>query len=390
MSIVQVSVYAYSLWMGLYMLQRGGHKLRYAALGTLSYAIGLAAVSLADANITWQPLVALAAGIFWTLALFQMRELAQDISRTHRIVILATVAAIFFLLTSTLLFIPQSVVSNTDLLLGLSVDIVILGYAVAWLHARDGGEALLPDAIRSLLLTLGGCVIFGGQVALILVVQDDDSTFARFILLQVIASVVVVVVFIRYLIQLVDRSIYTPTIQASRATLQEAADVLARTDPTLNLLELESREFDRLTRRALSNMNHPQRLVASPLMQLPLIDQHPAYKSTGTLERANILRTILSESIEKLKPTQDSGTGITEEWRHYNALYYPYVAGISTRIPLHKLDAQTRPIIEWLRLNVPERTLHNWQNAAAKLVAQDLREQLAVNGSSVSRDGSLS
>jgi hypothetical protein len=38
-------------------------------------------------------------------------------------------------------------------------------------------------------------------------------------------------------------------------------------------------------------------------------------------------------------------------------------------------ESDARDVLEWFRTNVPERTLHNWQNAAAKLVAQDLREQ---------------
>ena len=33
----------------------------------------------------------------------------------------------------------------------------------------------------------------------------------------------------------------------------------------------------------------------------------------------------------------------------------------------------------WFQANVPERTLYNWQNAAAKLVAQDLREGIHVD-----------
>jgi len=34
--------------------------------------------------------------------------------------------------------------------------------------------------------------------------------------------------------------------------------------------------------------------------------------------------------------------------------------------------------LDWFRTYVPERTLYNWKNAAAKLVAQDLREQITA------------
>jgi hypothetical protein len=52
------------------------------------------------------------------------------------------------------------------------------------------------------------------------------------------------------------------------------------------------------------------------------------------------------------------------------------------------LDATTKAALEWLQISVPERTLHNWQNAAARLIAQDLREQLAGIGSSRHGNGS--
>jgi hypothetical protein len=32
--------------------------------------------------------------------------------------------------------------------------------------------------------------------------------------------------------------------------------------------------------------------------------------------------------------------------------------------------------LEWFRQEVPERTLYNWQNKAAELIAQSLREHL--------------
>jgi hypothetical protein len=68
----------------------------------------------------------------------------------------------------------------------------------------------------------------------------------------------------------------------------------------------------------------------------------------------------------------------------YNALYYPYVLGLrlySFNGLSDRMDAETRAVVEWFRAGVPERTLHNWQNAASRLVALDLREKLPENGS---------
>jgi hypothetical protein len=37
------------------------------------------------------------------------------------------------------------------------------------------------------------------------------------------------------------------------------------------------------------------------------------------------------------------------------------------------LDETSRAALDWFQASVPERTLHNWQDAAAKLIAEDLR-----------------
>ena len=47
----------------------------------------------------------------------------------------------------------------------------------------------------------------------------------------------------------------------------------------------------------------------------------------------------------------------------------------SRRANYYDLDPESQAALEWFRSQVPERTLYNWQNAAAALVAQDLREQ---------------
>ena len=70
--------------------------------------------------------------------------------------------------------------------------------------------------------------------------------------------------------------------------------------------------------------------------------------------------------------------GLTEEWRFHNA---PYIAGLkpySRRIDYadNGLNEVEKEALEWFRTYVPERTLYNWQNSAAQLVAQDLRERM--------------
>lgn len=95
------------------------------------------------------------------------------------------------------------------------------------------------------------------------------------------------------------------------------------------------------------------------------------------------MKALLRESIHRLKPQDDAEFGTTDEWRHYNALHFPYVIGLkpySRRADFQALDSTAKAALNWFQSQVPERTLYNWQKAAATLVAQDLREQnSAVN-----------
>jgi hypothetical protein len=94
------------------------------------------------------------------------------------------------------------------------------------------------------------------------------------------------------------------------------------------------------------------------------------------LERAAELKAVLTESIIRLKPRGEDDFGTSDEWRYYNALYFLYVVGLkpySQRTQHIPTDPVTRKALEWFRVHVPERTLYNWQNAATRLIAQDLR-----------------
>ena len=62
--------------------------------------------------------------------------------------------------------------------------------------------------------------------------------------------------------------------------------------------------------------------------------------------------------------------------RYYNALYFPYVAGVrayAQNATAAGLDPAARQAWQWMVTEVPQRSLHNWQNAAARLIAADLR-----------------
>lgn len=109
-----------------------------------------------------------------------------------------------------------------------------------------------------------------------------------------------------------------------------------------------------------------------------MIDERLAARGAADhpLERANELRAVLADAIARLKPRDAGDFGTTEQWRHYNSLYFPYVAGVrvyAQNATASGLDPTARRAWQWLVTEVPQRSLHNWQNAAARLIAADLR-----------------
>jgi hypothetical protein len=378
--ILQVGVYAFTLWLGAYIIERAGAEpgARYAGAGLMGYAAGLGAVT---AGMAAARPVALLIAPLWALVIYHLWHRASNLTRGRRIALLGYMGALFFILTGILMWLPLRWLTIPSLLLALSMDVTVMGVAVIWLYTAEAGEGLWRDAVRSLLLAAFGTLLLGGQVALLLTAEVPIEA-VRLVLLGVVGTVVLATVFGGRVARLLDRLLYPGAVTDQRAELQQAADGLARTNPAFDPVAAGPDEFARLTRRALGAMNRLGKLVASPLLALPLIDAHPAAADgvETALERAAVLRALLTDQIEKLRPA-DGSPGITDDWRHYNALYFPYVAGIkpySARLSLSELDADTRSVIEWFRVHVPERTLYNWQTAAARVIAADLWEQLAT------------
>ncbi|GII97213.1 hypothetical protein [Sinosporangium siamense] len=279
---------------------------------------------------------------------------------------LAVVATLFAALGAALFLLPTGL-PEWLVLAGLAVDVVMLGVAMSMSSAFMAGESLWRDMFRSLLGALGAVVVFGGQVLV--------SPSPPPVVFGVIAAAVTVLTLADPLHRLLDRVAFPKDagLRRERAELRDAAAALPR---LAEGVPMDDEEFVRLTRRALAAYGDLAKLTSSPLVNLPLIDRRVKERGAGQpLDRAAELKSVLLESINRLRP-REGEFGTSEEWRYFNVLYFPYVAGLRPYrrgATHHGLAGADRRAFEWFTTQVPERTLYNWQKTAAKLVADDLR-----------------
>ena len=391
MLFLEFSTFAFTFWLGLYLLARNpvSPLLRFAGLGTTAYALALAVESisryaspgLALALAGWRWPILLLPALCWGGALFYLRP-SFPAAQTKRSIGVIVTATLFFALGLGLLIVPFNRLPRSWVMLAISLDFVALGLAIAVLDAFDEGETLLPDMVRSLASAFFTVLLFASLIVSTMVLSTGVTLAMVTLLLAATAAAVATQVFSDSLQATLDRVAFfrAPHLSQARADLRAAASALPRLDEALDLKSLEDAEFNRLTRRAISHMGDLSRLAASPLTRLPLVTTRLAARgaSGDTLDRATELKALLAESILRLKPRDKGDFGVSDEWRHYNALYFPYVVGLksySLRLEQNGLDPTAHEALAWFRASVPERTLHNWQNAAAKLVAKDLREK---------------
>ncbi|MGF1470470.1 MAG: hypothetical protein ACFB50_01860 [Rubrobacteraceae bacterium] len=337
-----------------------GTELVFGSTGVLQVLIG-AAVLL--------PMLASGCFVWWTWRGRRGRKAAA-------VLVLFT---LFLALSTVLILAPFTTFTQPWVLLTVGFDVVGLGLALAYFDAFDLGEALLSDMVRSFDAALLAALVFGGQVAVVIWLSTGLSPPMMALVLAVVGTAIATTTFGDRLAAALD-SVSLGRLsreRRARSELRATAGALPRRDPALDPATLDEEEFARLTRRALGNFGDLPRLSASPLINLHLIDHRlssPA-ASENPLERAAELKTVLAESVSRLKPRTQEDFGTSDEWRYYNALYFPYMAGIKpyrSRNPGYPKDPAAREALAWFRDTVPERTFYNWQNAAARLVARDL------------------
>ncbi len=288
------------------------------------------------------------------------------------------VATLQFGLGAVALVFPFGWLPGWLLMAGIAADLLLLGLAVALFDAFDEGETLAADLRRSFLTAAALAVLFGSQVGLAIRLGNGLSRPLAALLLGTVGAAITVQVLGRTISTGMDRLAFPgdAALRQNRADLRDVADALPRRASS-PLDEMDEDEFVRATRRALAHYGDLGKLVNSPLTALPAIDARLTARGAPDqpLERATELKELLLVSIQRLKP-RDGDFGTSDEWRFYNALYYSYVVGIrpySRRARHDGLAPDANRALDWFRRQIPERTLYNWQTAAARIVATDLR-----------------
>ena len=403
--------YAFTLWLGAYVLARHSQKMavRLTGWGLLAYAVALATQILFDQFILiillLPALLWIGAALhllpkenptrpilirIWLVASIPLAILTQLNAWFAALIVLAlvlcagmiaklaltshfkntfallAVIALFVTLSAGLLILPLNWIPLSWGMALLGFDLIFLGVTITAWDAFDEGEAIRAHLVRSFVSNL----YYAGALALITALFTDNVP----LLLVLLTFGILTQTFSNSIQSLLDSLTLPRRLNDERQTLRQTADAL----PLLSTLETDSvneEQFTRLTRRALSHLGDLPKLATNPLVNLPIIT------GTNPLDRAHALKSLLIQSIQKLKPQSDAKFGTTDEWRYYNAIHFPYVLGLkpyTRRADYDSLDETSRLALDWFQISVPERTLHNWQNTAAKLIAEDIMNSSVV------------
>jgi hypothetical protein len=356
--------------------------------GEITLVVGVGAIAVfgavmagnVDGPVRFGHWVMFAAISLSTLGAMIIAVLQRSPGRVTGFVVIGT---LFFALANAIIVIPLGWVPSWVALASTGFDVGVLGLAVALWDAFDEGQALRADMLRSFVATTVVALLFGGQLLIGLAVSDQHTALTV-LLFTSLGIAIAINVLADPLAGLLDRVAFSrsPDLRADRAALRDAEAALPRRSAN-PLDDVDDDTFVRLTRRALGHYGDLSKLVASPLTALPIIDERLAARGApdAPLERANELKALLADHISRLKPRDGADFGTTEQWRHYNSLYFPYVVGVrayAQNATASGLDPVARQAWQWFVTEVPQRSLHNWQNAAARLIAADLRGNLVA------------
>ncbi len=392
--VLQTVLFFLTFWLGCYLIARdpGRLQLWLAGLGMITYALGIAMVllgtfapsaRLALTLYRLQRLFVVLPALFWLGAMVWLipgRAAWNERYGRQQLLLGASLICIFaYGVAIGFIIIPNNQTLPLWLATIIGLDLFLFGLVITQLDASDKGEAWFSHFLRALDYSFFTALIFGGQVVLVMAIWIGLNFPLVVLLLSSVAAAVLIHTFSGPVQGLVDQIAFfnAPDLRRARAVQRAEDNAAQRLNAANEPFELPAKEFERLTRQALSQMGNLPKLASSPLTRLPLVTHRLAHNGQGggTLARAAELKAVLIESIEKLQPRDEGAFGTAEAWRHYNALYFPYVVGLRpySRRAVH--DEEYREVLDWFRSQVPERTLYNWQTAAARLIARDLRER---------------
>ncbi|MBM2621296.1 hypothetical protein JIG36_37915 [Actinoplanes sp. LDG1-06] len=302
----------------------------------------------------------------------------RDQVRPPRLTGALTVAAALYALALAALLLPVDLGSPGLVLAAIGLDLLVLGFLIAVSDALDVGERLRPDLLRSATAAVVMTVLVGGPVAVTLLAVDRTAVTVLLFL------VVAVVMTVSGLIGPVSRGLDVlafrgdERLRRDRSALLLLAEALPRHRERHDLLSTGEDDFLRYARQALDNYGDLGRLMRSPLTDLPAVDRRLSGRALDQpLERAVELRALLKDKVERLRPSGPFET--TDEWRHYNALFFCTVLGLNPygrKLRTDGLERDTRRAVDWMRRYVPRGTLRRWHNEAAALVAARLWDEL--------------
>ena len=303
----------------------------------------------------------------------------QDQLRPRMLPAAVTAAATLYGLGLVVMLVPIDLGAPGLVLAAMGLDLLVLGYLVAVADAVDAGERLLPDLRRSAVSALTTALVVGGLATLTMLAAPG---LRAVLILQflVVAAVMAYAGLVGQARRGLDRIafVHDDRLRLDRAALMLLAEALPRRPERHDLIRVSEEEFRRLTARALDNYGDLGRLLRSPLIDLPTVDRRlTGQGAEKPLARAIELRAVLLESVARLKP--DGLFGTTEEWRHYNALYYCCVLGLrpyDRRQRTDGLDRDSRRAFDWFRRYVPRRSMLQWQREGATRVADRLWGEL--------------
>jgi len=189
-----------------------------------------------------------------------------------------------------------------------------------------------------------------------------------------------------------DRAFFTVPVREERASVRAYMEALSteRVGPDLSLAA--PKDFDDAVRRAIASISDPTKLATSPLLNLGLVTRalHERVLEDSRLNRAAVLKQLLLELLAGLKPAGTDAGPAGDACRYYDALYYPYVCGLSRgRAPSVLRQLQERRnregtgvtemerLASWI-LQTDDATFYRWQRRASDTIAVALREREAI------------